>query len=92
MHLKLLVPVFLLEQRLTVLYGELRHHCTCLRGFPLLIATWRSRMVCLSLSAGIPGLELPEHEGLILSPNVQPLFGLFSSLLESRSMFSSSIN
>ena len=34
-------------------------------------------MVCLSLSAGIPGLELPEHEGLILSPNVQPLFGLF---------------
>ena len=38
-------------------------------------------MVCLSLSAGIPGLELPEHEGLILSPNVQPLFGLFSSLL-----------
>jgi hypothetical protein len=49
-------------------------------------------MVCLSLSAGIPGLELPEHEGLILSPNVQPLFGLFSSLLESRSMFSSSIN
>jgi hypothetical protein len=50
--------------------------------------------VCLSLSAGIPGLELPEifHEGLILSPNVQPLFGLFSSLLESRSMFSSSIN
>jgi hypothetical protein len=51
-------------------------------------------MVCLSLSAGIPGLELPEtfHEGLILSSNVQPLFGLFSSLLESRSMFSSSIN
>jgi hypothetical protein len=38
-------------------------------------------MVCLSLSAGIPGLELPEHEGLILSPHVQPLFGLFSSLL-----------
>jgi hypothetical protein len=33
-------------------------------GFPLIIATWRSRMVCLSLSAGIPGLELPEHEGL----------------------------
>jgi hypothetical protein len=63
-----------------------------LRGFLLLIATWRSRMVCLSLSAGIPGLELPEHEGLILSPqHVQPLFGLFSSLLESRSMFSSSI-
>ena len=59
---------------------------------PLKIATLRSRMVCLSLSAGIPGLELPEHEGLILSPNVQPLFGLFSSLLESRSMFSSSIN
>jgi hypothetical protein len=38
-------------------------------------------MVCLSLSAGIPGLELPEHEGLILSPHVQPLFGLCSSLL-----------
>jgi hypothetical protein len=37
----------------------------------------------MSLSAGIPGLELPEtfHEGLILSPNIQPLFGLFSSLL-----------
>ena len=79
------------------------HHCLGepyhllfprLRGFPLLIATWRSRMVYLSLSAGIPGLELPEtfHEGLILSSNVQPLFGLFSSLLESRSMFSSSIN
>jgi hypothetical protein len=79
------------------------HHCLaeprriffpCLRGFPLLIATWRSRMVCLSLSAGIPGLELPEtfHEGLILSPNVQPRFGLFTSLLESHSMFSSSIN
>ena len=76
------------------------HHCLSephhllfprLRGFPLLIATWRSQMVCLSLSAGIPGLELPEHEGLILSPHVQPLFGLFSSLLESRSMFSSSI-
>jgi hypothetical protein len=49
-------------------------------------------MVCLSLSAGIPGLELPEHEGLILSPNVQPVYGLFSSLPESRSMFSSSIN
>jgi hypothetical protein len=66
------------------------HHCLGephhllfprLRGFPLLIATWRSQMVCLSLSAGIPGLEIPEHEGLILSPNVQPLFGLFSSLL-----------
>ena len=66
------------------------HHCLGephhllfprLRGFPLLIATWRSRMVCLSLSAGIPGLELPEHEGLILSPHVQPLFRLFSSLL-----------
>ena len=79
------------------------HHCLGephhllfprLRGFPLLIATWRSQMVCMSLSAGIPGLELPEtfHEGLILSPNVQPLFGLFSSLLESSSMFSSSIN
>ena len=76
------------------------HHCLGephhllfprLRGFLLLIATWRSRMVCLSLSAGIPGLELPEHKGLILSPNVQPLFGLFSSLLESRSMFSSLI-
>ena len=62
------------------------HHCLGephhllfprLRGFLLLIATWRSRMVCLSLSTGIPGLELPEHEGLILSPNVQPLFGLF---------------
>ena len=52
-----------------------------LRGLLLLITTWRSRMVCLSLSAGIPGLELPEHEGLILSPHVQPLFGLFSSLL-----------
>jgi hypothetical protein len=56
-------------------------------------------MVCLSLSAGIPGLEIPEtfYVGLILSPNVQPLFGLFSSLLfssllESCSMFSSSIN
>ena len=76
------------------------HHCLGephhllfprLRGFLLLIATWRSRMVCLSLSAGIPGLELPEHKGLILSPNIQPLFGLFSSLLESRSMFSSLI-
>ncbi len=75
------------------------HHCLGephrilfprLRGFLLLIATWRSRMVCLSLSAGIPGLELPEtfHEDLILSPNVQPRFGLFSSLLESHSMFS----
>ncbi len=48
-------------------------------------------MVCLSLSAGIPGLELPDMfvRGLLLSPNVQPS-GLFSSLCESRSMFSSS--
>jgi hypothetical protein len=38
-------------------------------------------MVCLSLSAGIPDLELTEHEGLILSPNVQPLCGLFFSFL-----------
>ena len=79
------------------------HHCLGephhllfprLRGFPLLIATWRSRMVCLSLSAGIPGLELPEmfHEGSTSHQNVQPLSGLFSSLLEARSMFSSSIN
>ncbi len=37
-------------------------------------------MVCLSLSAVIPGLELTENEGLVFSPNVQPLFGLFSSL------------
>ena len=36
-----------------------------LKRVPPLIATWRSRMVCLSISAGIPGLELPEHEGLI---------------------------
>ena len=79
------------------------HHCLGephhllfprLRGFPLLIATLRSQMVCLSFSARIPGLEFPEtfHEGLILSPNIQPLFGLFFSLLKSCSMFSSSIN
>jgi hypothetical protein len=37
-------------------------------------AMWRSQMVCLSLSAGISGLELPETfvRGLLLSPNVQP--------------------
>ncbi len=65
-----------------------------LKRVPPLIATWRSRMVCLSFSAGIPGLEFTEtfHEGLILSPNIQPLSGLFSSLLKSCSMFSSSIN
>ena len=65
-----------------------------LKRVPPLIATWRSRMVCLSLSAGIPGLELPEmfHEGSTSHQNVQPLSGLFSSLLEARSMFSSSIN
>ena len=78
------------------------HHCLGephhllfprLRGFPLLLATWRSRMVCLSLSAGIPGLELPGtfHEGSTSHQNAQPLSGLFSSLLEARSMFSSSI-
>jgi hypothetical protein len=47
---------------------------TILKRVPLLIATWRSRMVCVSLSAGIPGLELLETfmRGLLLSPNVQP--------------------
>jgi hypothetical protein len=66
---------------------------TYLKRVPLSIATWRSRMVCLSLSAGIPGLELPDMfvRGLLLSTNIQP-FGLFSSLCKSRSMFSSSIN
>jgi hypothetical protein len=45
-----------------------------LKRVPLSIATWRSQMVCLSLPAGIPGLELPENlvRGLLLSPNVQP--------------------
>ncbi len=41
-----------------------------LKRVPISIATWRSRMVCLSLSAGIPGLELPDTfmKGLLLSP------------------------
>ena len=79
------------------------HHCLGephhllfprLRGFRLLIATWRSQMVCLSLSGGIPGLELPVtlHEGSTSHQKFSPFFELFSSLLESRSMFSSSIN
>jgi hypothetical protein len=64
-----------------------------LKRVPLSIATWRSRMVCLSLSARIPGLELPDMfvRGLLLSPNIQPS-GLFSSLSKSCSVFSSSIN
>ncbi len=56
---------------------------------PLSIATWRSWMVCLSLSARIPGLELPDT--FLSLTNVQPS-GLFSSLCKSCSMFSSSIN
>jgi hypothetical protein len=81
------------------------HHCLGephhllfprLRGFLLLLATWRSRMVCLSLSAVIPGLELPKtfHERASpLTKHSAPFWALlFSSLLKSRSMFSSSIN
>ena len=66
------------------------HHCLGephhllfprLRGFRLLIATWRSQMVCLSLSGGIPGLELPVtlHEGSTSHQTFSPFWG--SSLL-----------
>jgi hypothetical protein len=72
----------LLELHVHHCLGE-PHHLLFPRsiGFLLLPRGDLEWSVCPSQLEFLVYLELPEHEGLILlSPNVQPLFGLFSSL------------